>query len=73
MPRKKKSIYKHPEKVPYEEMKWCLNNGFKVCCGKYAEKIGRNYVERDSYRIEVYYKGEEKFSNYNYTSKENRS
>ena len=68
MPRRKKSSYKHPTKQPYKEMQWCLRNNFKVCCSRYAEKVGRNYEEKDLYRIEVYHNGEEKFSEYKYTS-----
>jgi len=68
MPKKKRSIYKHPDRAPHKEMQWCLRNNFKVCCTRYADKVGKFYKERDLYRIEVYHNGEEKFSEYKYTS-----
>jgi hypothetical protein len=69
MSKRKKIRYNYEGDPPHKEMSWCIKHDILVYMDRYAEKVGRNYEERDLYRIVVEYGNRQKEGEYKFTHK----
>jgi len=69
MNKRKKINYTYDGEPPHKEMSWCIKHDILVWVDRYAEKVGRNYEERDLYRIVAKFGNKEKKGKYRFTHK----